>query len=58
MTGKRMVELFLQNGWILSRIHGSHHILKKDGNVEVIPVHYGRDLPKGLEQKLRKRIDM
>ncbi len=56
MTGREMVELYLANGWTLDRIHGSHFIMKKEGAVEVIPIHGSKDLAKGLEVKLKKRL--
>lgn len=56
MTGREMVELYLANSWVLDRIHGSHFIMKKEGKVEVIPVHGSKDLAKGLESKLKKRL--
>ncbi|MFH1654838.1 MAG: type II toxin-antitoxin system HicA family toxin [Pseudomonadota bacterium] len=31
LSGKEMVELLENNGWMLKRIHGSHHIFMKDG---------------------------
>ena len=58
MTGKKMVDLYIHNGWRLDRIHGSHYIMKKNGSVEVIPVHPGKDLAKGMESYLLKRIGM
>lgn len=56
MTGREMVELYIACGWTLDRIHGSHFIMKKDGQIEVIPVHGSKDLAKGLEGKLKKRL--
>lgn len=46
MRDKDLLELLLRNGWELARIRGSHHILKKDGKIEVVPVH-NEDVPKG-----------
>jgi predicted RNA binding protein YcfA (HicA-like mRNA interferase family) len=35
-------------GFSLARIRGSHHIMRHDdGRVVSVPVHPGRDLPKG-----------
>ena len=31
MKDKDLLKLFLKNGWKEKRIHGSHHILEKDG---------------------------
>ena len=47
MHDKDLLDLLLKNGWKIDRIQGSHHILKKDGQTEVVPVH-GKDVPKGL----------
>ena len=54
MRDKDLLKFFLQNGWKLDRINGSHHILKKDDKTEIIPVH-GRDIPKGLLNAILKR---
>lgn len=41
---KELLRRLLQDGWVLDRIQGSHHILKKDGKTETVPVH-GKDVP-------------
>jgi len=39
MSGKELVKILEENGWILDRISGSHHILiKKDCRSIPIPV--------------------
>lgn len=43
MKDKELLKLLLKNGWQLSEIKGSHHILTKNGKIEVIPVH-GKDM--------------
>lgn len=58
MTGIEMVRLFKADGWVIDRIQGSHYVLKKNGMVEVIPVHGGKDLARGLELKLKKRLGL
>ena len=57
MTGSEMVKLFKKHGWRIDRINGSHYVLKKNGKVEVIPVHSGKELAKGLEIKLKKDLE-
>ena len=54
MKDKDLLKLFLKNGWEINRINGSHHILKKDGQIEVIPIH-NKDVPTGLLEKILKR---
>ena len=55
MLDKDLLKLYLKSGWKVNRIHGSHHILEKDGQIETIPIH-GKDVPKGLLNKLLKRL--
>ena len=51
-----MLKLFIQHGWIEVRRRGSHVIIEKNGAIESIPVHGNKDLKRGLEMKLRKRL--
>ena len=48
MTGKEVIAKLKAAGWILNRIHGSHHILTKDGQAVPVPVHGVRDIGAGL----------
>lgn len=54
MTGKELVKLLKKNGWVVDRVKGSHHVMKKDGKTEIIPVHK-TDLPLGLLHAILKR---
>ncbi|MDQ7825776.1 MAG: type II toxin-antitoxin system HicA family toxin [Candidatus Eremiobacteraeota bacterium] len=56
MTGKQMKKLFEENRWELDRIKGSHHIMRKGEHTESIPVHGSRELKKGMEKALLKRL--
>lgn len=59
MTGKEILKLFLDAGWRIDRIRGSHHVLKKQGHENVsIPIHHGKraELHKGTEEKLLKQL--
>lgn len=56
VSGKRFIKIIEQNGWLLLRIQGSHHIYGKSGS-EVrltIPVHRNQDLKLGLQRHLMK----
>ncbi len=55
MTPKEMIKLMKDNGWQVKRIKGSHYIMEKDGEIEVVPQH-SKDLKKGLEQTILKRL--
>jgi predicted RNA binding protein YcfA (HicA-like mRNA interferase family) len=54
LTGKAFVKILEQNGWVLKRINGSHHILSHPEKIEIIsvPVHKNDDLKRGLQKKL------
>ena len=56
LSGKELAKLLEQNGWVLARVHGSHHIYVKEGRREHIsvPVHGSRPLKKGLLSAILK----
>ena len=54
LSGKELVRLLKEQGWELSRINGSHHIMKKGLLKAVIPVHGNKSLSKGIEHKILK----
>ncbi|MFA7482975.1 MAG: type II toxin-antitoxin system HicA family toxin [Vulcanimicrobiota bacterium] len=51
-----MVKKFKKAGWVVDRVQGSHHIMKKKGHTWPIPVHANRDLPKGTEAACLKKL--
>ncbi len=57
ISGKEMLRLFLAKGWKKLRQSGSHVFLAKGEKRETIPVHGNKDLKKGLEKKLLKRLE-
>ena len=57
MKDKDLMKLSMQNGWELKRIQGSHHVLQKGNQVEVVPIH-GKDVPPGLLNKILKRAGL
>ena len=54
MRDKDLLKLFIKNDWQLIRVHGSHHIVEKNGKIETIPVH-GKDVTIGLLNAILKR---
>lgn len=53
ISGKELVSLLQQLGFIVVRVNGSHHRFKHvDGRVTTVPVHKNDDLPKGLLRKI------
>lgn len=53
-SGKEMVKLYEDDGWIELRQNGSHKQMGKGNLRETIPMH--KELAKGLERKLLKRL--
>jgi predicted RNA binding protein YcfA (HicA-like mRNA interferase family) len=58
MSGKDLVKLLKQNGWVLDRIRGSHHIMRKDGVDVSVPVHRNEDLKAGILNALKKKAGL
>ena len=55
MTGKEVIAKLKAAGWTVNRIHGSHHILTKDGQAVPVPVHGSRDLGAGLLATIQRQ---
>ena len=58
MTGKGAIAKLKAAGWILNRIHGSHHILTKDGKAVPVPVHGARDIGAGLLAAIQRQTSV
>ena len=48
MTGAEIIARLKEAGWTLDRVHGSHHVMVKDGKAVPVPVHGKRDVGAGL----------
>ena len=57
MRDRDLIKVLRENGWKLERVRGSHHVMKKGEKTEIVPVH-GKDVPKGLLQKILKRTGL
>lgn len=57
MKDKDLLKLLIENDWRIERIKGSHHVLKKGNNTEIIPIH-GKDVPTGLLNAILKRTGL
>ena len=57
MTGKELVKQLQKKGWEIERTNGSHYIMKKGSQTEVIPVH-NFDLAPGLLHAIKKRTGL
>jgi predicted RNA binding protein YcfA (HicA-like mRNA interferase family) len=58
VSGKDLVKLLKKNGWILDRIKGSHHIMRKNGISLSIPIHANEDLKPGILNVLKKQAGL
>ncbi len=54
MKGIELVKQMQKAGWKIDRINGSHYIMKKDGQIEVVPVH-SKDMNENLLKSIKKR---
>ena len=57
MKDKDLLKALQNDGWVLVRVHGSHHIVEKDGKIESIPIH-GKDVPTGLLNAIIRRTGL
>jgi len=59
VTGKDLLSVLTKFGFEVSRIKGSHHILKhKNGRTTVVPVHSGEIIGPGLLVKILRDCDI
>ncbi len=60
ISGRAAIKAFEKAGFVVDRIKGSHHILKKTGHVNrlSVPVHRNKTLGVGLLSSLIKAAGM
>jgi predicted RNA binding protein YcfA (HicA-like mRNA interferase family) len=59
LTGKQLIKSLIKHGFMIARIHGSHHILKhSDGRQTVVPVHGSEIIGPGLLNKIMKDVEL
>jgi predicted RNA binding protein YcfA (HicA-like mRNA interferase family) len=60
VSGKALKRALERHGWLLRRVHGSHHIYGKDGSVVrlSVPVHRNKPLKTGLLAHLLKQAGL
>lgn len=56
VTGRELAKALERSGWVLLRVHGSHHIYGKQGRRERIsvPIHGNAAIKRGLLAQLIK----
>jgi len=57
MKDKDLLKLLKKNGWDIVRINGSHHVLQKNGQTTVVPIHC-KDVPAGLLNAILKETGL
>ena len=59
VSGKEMWRILERNGWVLTRIHGSHHRFEKAGYPRiVVPVHGNKTLKTGTQHEIMKQAGL
>ncbi len=59
MKYSEFLKLIKKKGWILQRqAKGSHQVWIKNGQMVVVPNHGSKEMPKGLEKKLKKEMGL
>ncbi|MEI7488371.1 MAG: type II toxin-antitoxin system HicA family toxin [Chryseobacterium sp.] len=59
MKSSEFIREIKQKGWkFLRQGKGSHEIYEKDGKQETVPNHGSKEIGKGLELKLRKKMGL
>jgi len=57
-NSEKILRLLFQKGFEVKRKKGSHVILGKDKRLVVVPVHKGRDIPKGTLYNIMKQAGL
>ena len=60
VSGKELAKSLERHGWILLRVHGSHHIYGKPGSPMrlSVPIHRNQTLKLGLLRNLLKNAGL
>ncbi|WP_239313178.1 type II toxin-antitoxin system HicA family toxin [Frankia sp. CiP3] len=59
VPGAKVVKALERAGFIVTRVSGSHHVMRHpDGRTVIIPVHAGKDVPKGTLRNILSIIGM
>jgi predicted RNA binding protein YcfA (HicA-like mRNA interferase family) len=56
MKSNELHRLILSNGWHIKRQSGSHVIYEKDGYVYPVPFHGSKEVPSGIEKKIKREM--
>ncbi|MBV8461058.1 MAG: type II toxin-antitoxin system HicA family toxin [Candidatus Eremiobacteraeota bacterium] len=54
----RLVRAFQRAGFVIARQHGSHVLLRRGTLRTVVPMHSGRDIPKGTLSRILRDVGL
>lgn len=57
MTGKELIKQLQKSGWSIDRVNGSHYIMKKGSQTEIIPYHT-KEIRTGLLHSIKKKTGL
>ena len=56
-NSRKLLRLLEEDGWVVVRVRGSHHTLRKPGTKHpIVLVHPKKDLPIGLVRQIYKDV--
>jgi predicted RNA binding protein YcfA (HicA-like mRNA interferase family) len=60
VSGKALIKIAAERGWVIDRIKGSHHVMIKEGESSIltIPIHSNKPLRIGLLKALMKQAGL
>lgn len=58
MKSNELNKLILSNGWQVVRQSGSHIVYEKNGRRYVATSHGSKEVPRGLEKKIKKEMGL
>ena len=58
MKAKELIRLLQENGRVLDRVKGSHHIFVKNGKLLSVPVHGSKEIATGTLYSILKKADL
>ncbi|MBC7544913.1 MAG: type II toxin-antitoxin system HicA family toxin [Candidatus Sericytochromatia bacterium] len=53
-----MLRFLQENGWVIARITGSHHHMRKDGATVIVAIHGKQEIPKGTQAAILKKAGL
>ena len=57
-SGKKILRFLQQQGFVIVRVRGSHHVLERGSLSTSVPVHGNRTLKIGTLRKILRDIEM